>query len=129
MAARNSRSGAPPNLEPGTNLAAVNCADVDILAHPGLLTEDEAVLATANDVFIELTAKDGHSLSNGHVFRVAQGGMMCLVNSDAHFPDQILTPDFAHSVALGAGVPQEQVDRVLRQNPEKLLERLRARER
>ena len=114
-------------VEPGTNLAAVNCTDVDILAHPGMLTEDEALLVTANDVFIELTAKEGHSLSNGHVVRDTQSGMMCLVNSDAHFPDQILTPDFARSVALGAGVPQEQLDRVLRQNPEKLLDRLRAR--
>lgn len=114
-------------VEPGTNAAAVACPDVDILAHPGLLAEDQALLAAENDIFIELTSKEGHSLSNGHVFRVAQSGMACLLNSDAHVPDHILTPDFARLVALGAGVPEEQLDRVLRQNPEKLLERLRAR--
>jgi putative hydrolase len=114
-------------VEPGTNLAAVSCADVDILAHPGMLTEEEALLAAANDVFIELTSKEGHSLSNGHVFRIASGSAMCLVNSDTHLPDHILTPDFARSVALGAGVPPELLDRVLRQNPENLLDRLRAR--
>ncbi len=114
-------------VETGTNLAAVNCPDVDILAHPGMLTEEEALLAAANDVFIELTSKDGHSLSNGHVFHAAAGSGMCLVNSDAHLPDHILTPDVARSVALGAGVPEEQLDRVLRQNPGNLLDRLRSR--
>lgn len=114
-------------VEPGTNLAAVNCRDVDVLAHPGALTEDEALLAAANGVFIELTSKEGHSLANGHVFRTAQGSGMCLLNSDTHLPDHILTPQFARSVALGAGVPHEQLDRVLRQNPESLLDRLRGR--
>jgi putative hydrolase len=56
-------------VEPGTNLAAVSCKDVDMLAHPGDLTEDEARLAAENGVFLELTAKDGHSLGNGRVAR------------------------------------------------------------
>ena len=30
-------------VEPGTNLAAASCPDVDVLAHPGLLTAEEAL--------------------------------------------------------------------------------------
>ena len=33
-------------VEPGTNLAAISSTSVDILAHPGLLTDDEARIAS-----------------------------------------------------------------------------------
>jgi len=35
-------------VAPLTNLAAVECEDVDILAHPGFITEEEAKLAADN---------------------------------------------------------------------------------
>ena len=59
-------------VAPGTNRAAVECPDVDILAHPGFLTEEEAALAAANGVALELTARGGHNITNGHVARVAR---------------------------------------------------------
>ncbi len=34
-------------VPPGTNRASVECPDVDVLGHPGLLTETEAALAVA----------------------------------------------------------------------------------
>ena len=52
-------------VAPGTNLAAVSCPDVDLLAHPGLLTPEEADLAARHGVFLELTARGGHALGNG----------------------------------------------------------------
>ena len=114
-------------VEPGTNLAAVKCPDVDILGHPGLLTAEEARIAAETGVFIEITAKDGHSLGNGRVYGLARAaGALCVLDSDAHVPDQILTPTFARTVALGAGVPDDELelDTVLRENPEKLVARI-----
>ena len=51
----------------GTNLAAVSCEDVDILAHPGLITKEEAEIAKENDVALEISARKGHSLVNVNI--------------------------------------------------------------
>src|SRR5664280_2436279 len=51
----------------GTNMAALRCPDVDILGHPGLLTQEEALLAGTREVFVEISGRRGHSLSNGLV--------------------------------------------------------------
>jgi putative hydrolase len=111
-------------VEPGTNLAAVSCADVDILAHPGLLTPDEAAMAAKTGVLIEVTAKDGHSLGNGCVVQVCRAaGARMVLDSDAHHPGQILTPDFARRVALGAGLAEAELPAVLVENPRELLRR------
>ena len=68
----------------GTNLAAIE-AKVDILAHPGLLTDAEARLARRNGVFLEITARRGHSLTNGYVARIAvKTGARMVFNTDAH---------------------------------------------
>ena len=34
----------------GTNWSAVNCPEVDILAHPGLITVEEVEIAKYNDI-------------------------------------------------------------------------------
>jgi len=57
-------------VAPGTNLAALE-ADIDILAHPGLITLEEAALAKEKDIFLEISARKGHCLANGHVARLA----------------------------------------------------------
>jgi histidinol phosphatase-like PHP family hydrolase len=61
--------GATPK---GTNAAAVRSAGVDILAHPGLIAQKDARAAAENGVFLEISGKAGHSLSNGHVARAAR---------------------------------------------------------
>ena len=112
-------------VEPGTNLAALRSHDVDVLAHPGLLTLEEAELAAANGVFLELSARKGHSLTNGHVWRVgSQAGAQFLLNSDAHEPDDLLSAEFARHVALGAGLPEAEVVVALHENPRLLLRKL-----
>ncbi|MGC2290005.1 MAG: histidinol phosphate phosphatase domain-containing protein, partial [Thermoplasmata archaeon] len=55
----------------GTNRAAVELNDVDILAHPGFLTVEEAELAKAHDVILELSARSLHMTTNGHVAHTA----------------------------------------------------------
>jgi len=111
-------------VEPGTNLAAASCAEVDVLAHPGLLSLEAAEAAACNGVFVEVTAKDGHSLGNGHVARTAlAAGAKLLVNSDTHVPGHILTEEFAKRVALCAGLAETDLQRVLVEHPQELIER------
>jgi histidinol phosphatase-like PHP family hydrolase len=101
-------------VAPGTNRAAVQCRDVDILAHPGFLTEEEAALAAANGVALEVTARRGHNVTNGHVVRLARAaGAMLVVNTDTHTPDDMLDQVAARLVARGAGLTAEEADTAL----------------
>ncbi len=114
-------------VEPGTNLAALHSPHVDILAHPGLLSEEEATLAAQRGVFIEVSAKRGHSLSNGLVVRRAQAaGASLILDSDAHQPEELLTEEFAWKVATGSGLGTEEANFLLKKAPLDLLKRLRA---
>ena len=112
-------------VEPGTDLAAIQSPYVDILAHPGFITLEEARLAVENGTFLEISARKGHSLTNGHVLRLAlQTGARLLVNSDAHEPSDLLTDAFARSVVQGAGLDEHLLQEVLQDNPLVLLHKL-----
>lgn len=113
-----------PVLE-GTNYAAVCSKNVDILAHPGLITQKEAEKALENDVYIEITARNGHSISNGHVANVCREvGNKMLINTDTHSPDNIITFERSKIVGLGAGLSESEVMKAIVDNPRELLERL-----
>ena len=101
-------------VAPGTNRAAIE-AKVDILSHPGFISRIEADLAAKNGVFLEISGRKGHSLTNGHVAQMAlaSGARLC-VNADAHTPSDFLTADMARIVALGAGLTQERYDQLRR---------------
>ncbi len=91
-------------VAPGTNRAAIE-ADVDILAHPGLITIEEAARARERSIYLELSARKGHCLANGHVARVAlEVGASLLVNTDAHGPGDLITRHQAERIARGAGL-------------------------
>ena len=112
-------------VEKGTNSAALRCPYVDILAHPGLLTLEEAQLAAANGIFLEISARKGHSLTNGHVVQLARlAGAKLLLNSDAHNPSDLLSPDLVRRIAQGAGLNEEESVEVLTINACALLEKL-----
>ena len=112
-------------VEPGTNRAAVTSGAVDVLAHPGLIELDDARVATEQGIFLEVSARKGHSLTNGHVVRIALStGARLLVDSDAHAPEDLLSPEVARDVARGAGLTSEEAYAVLRENPQGLLRRL-----
>lgn len=112
-------------VEPGTNRAAVTCEDVDVLAHPGLLTLEDARLAAESGCFLELSGRRGHSFANGHVVRLTRdAGATLLLNSDAHEPADLLTPDFALAVARGAGLDDDEAREVLQCHPRRLLKKL-----
>jgi histidinol phosphatase-like PHP family hydrolase len=93
----------------GTNRAAIE-AGVDILAHPGLITPEDAALAARNNVLLEVSGKSGHSLCNGHVVQTARtAGAQLIFGSDAHTPEQMTTREFAESICLGAGLHAEEI--------------------
>jgi putative hydrolase len=88
----------------GTNLAAIK-AGVDIVAHPGLITESEVLLAKKNGVMLEITARKGHSLTNGHVARLAvKCGARLVYNTDSHSPGDFTPWKLALRIVRGAGL-------------------------
>jgi putative hydrolase len=96
-------------VAPGTNRAAIE-ADVDILAHPGLITVEDAARARERGIFLELSARKGHALANGHVARVAlEVGASLLVNTDSHSPGDLISRDQAERIARGAGLRETAV--------------------
>ena len=110
-------------VAPGTNRAGLE-AGADIIAHPGLITIEETKMAAERDIYLEISARGGHSFTNGHVARLAQEtGARLVLNSDAHAPRDLLTQDFAGTVAEGAGLPHDFFHAMLG-NAERLLERI-----
>jgi histidinol phosphatase-like PHP family hydrolase len=111
-------------VAPGTNAAAVSCPDVDILAHPGLVSLEEARQAADNGVYLEITSRRGHSLTNGHVARVARkAGARLILNTDAHHPDDMIDQAFARLIAAGAGLNDDEVYAATFTNPQILVRR------
>ena len=112
-------------VEPGTNRAAVSSAHVNILAHPGLITHEEASIAAANGVYLEISSRRGHSLTNGHVALTARAANARLIlDSDTHEPGDLLTRDRALKIALGAGLPKPEALSLLDDSPHEFLAHL-----
>ena len=106
----------------GTNRAALECPDVDILVHPGMITEEEADIARQAGIYLELSARAGHSLTNGNVARTAMAvGASLVVDSDSHAPGDLLTEELARQIVIGAGLTEEEFAAVLEANPMALL--------
>jgi putative hydrolase len=96
----------------GTNRKALE-SDIDILAHPGILSEDEAKIASEKNIYIEISTRKGHSLSNGHIVRLwYQYGFPLILNTDTHSPEDLITDEFAKKIIISAGVKVEDVSSV-----------------
>jgi histidinol phosphatase-like PHP family hydrolase len=99
---------------PGTNHAALSCPHVDILAHPGLITEEDATLARKHNIALEITARGGHNRTNGHVARIAEKtGCLMVVDSDAHHPGDLMSARDREIIAAGAGISSESLKSLL----------------
>ena len=100
-------------VAPGTNRAAIE-AGADILAHPGLLADEDAALAAEKGVLLEVTSRSGHSLTNGHVVKAAlKSGASLVLDSDTHTPGNMMTEEFARRVLAGAGLTGDALSAVL----------------
>jgi putative hydrolase len=101
-------------VAPGTNMAAID-AGADILCHPGLITEDEVMLAVEKGIVMELTTRKGHSLTNAHVFKLARAcGAVMVLNNDAHSHADLVSQPLAEKILLGCGVPEEFIPSIFR---------------
>jgi histidinol phosphatase-like PHP family hydrolase len=93
----------------GTNLAAIE-GGVDILAHPGLISREEAELAAERGVALEISTRKGHCLANGHVAQTAKAcGAPLVINNDAHGPEDFVGRELRQKIAMGAGLSREDI--------------------
>jgi histidinol phosphatase-like PHP family hydrolase len=101
----------------GTNRAAVEIG-VDILAHPGFITLEEAEIARDNNVCLEITSRLGHNITNGHVAKIAsQAGAQMVVDTDTHSPDDLIDSNRAIEIAEGAGLSHEAARSIVLNHP------------
>ncbi|HEY9204467.1 MAG TPA: histidinol phosphate phosphatase domain-containing protein [Candidatus Methanoperedens sp.] len=108
----------------GTNHAAVSL-DIDILAHPGFITIEDAELARDNDICLELTSRNGHNRTNGHVCRIAsETGAGLIVNTDSHAPHDLINDEIAFKIAMGAGLDEKDARMATISRPSNLIKNL-----
>ncbi|MFH1492289.1 MAG: histidinol phosphate phosphatase domain-containing protein [Candidatus Omnitrophota bacterium] len=98
----------------GTNRQALMLG-IDILAHPGLISKEDVLLAKKKGVFLELTCRKGHRITNSHVARLANKiGAKLIINSDSHCPKDIVKFDQHIKYVLKAGLNQSHLNKILK---------------
>jgi len=107
----------------GTNTAALD-ADIDILAHPGLISEEEVKIAKERGIYLEISSRKGHSLTNGWLARLAtKWGAKLILNTDAHGVEDLITEETARKILQGAGLSYREIESVMR-NSQELVEKM-----
>lgn len=100
-------------VEPGTNRYAIECKEIDIIAHPGIIDERDAIRAAKQGKILEISTRDGHSLANGHVVKIARKtGCGLFINSDTHSPDNILCENERINIGISAGLTLKEVKKI-----------------
>ncbi|MFA4989285.1 MAG: histidinol phosphate phosphatase domain-containing protein [Candidatus Omnitrophota bacterium] len=88
-------------------------ADIDILAHPGLITDADTLLAKKRGVFLELTSRQGHADTNAHVAMQARKfGAKLILNNDSHAPQDIIAPQELSNIGIRAGLSEEEIEKI-----------------
>jgi histidinol phosphatase-like PHP family hydrolase len=109
-------------VKKGTNHAGV-LADIDILVHPGVIDEEDALIAAQKNIYIEISGRKGHSFTNGHVAKMAQKtGAPLIFNSDTHAPGDLMRKKMAALVMTGSGLSSREIENAF-QNAQKLVEK------
>jgi len=107
----------------GTNTAALD-ADIDVLAHPGLISEEEVKIAKERGIYLEISSRKGHSLTNGWLARLAtKWGTKLILNTDAHGVEDLITEETARKILQGAGLSYREIESVMR-NSQELVEKM-----
>lgn len=74
----------------GTNHYAVQ-AGIDVLAHPGHITNEDVIIAKNNNVCLEITTRNGHNATNKEVADLAlQNGAKLVFDTDSHSPEDLM---------------------------------------
>ena len=72
-----------------------------------------------------MSGRRGHSLTNGHVVKVArEAGADMVVDSDAHAPEDLMDEAKARIVARGAGMTDAEVERAVNVVPLEAIRRI-----
>ncbi|PIQ88174.1 MAG: PHP domain-containing protein [Candidatus Omnitrophica bacterium CG11_big_fil_rev_8_21_14_0_20_43_6] len=88
-------------------------ADIDILAHPGLISDADTKLAARRGIFLEITSRRGHNQTNAHVINQARKfGAKLILNNDSHAPEDIITPLQLIQVGKDCGLTQAEIDKI-----------------
>ncbi|MCX5696057.1 MAG: histidinol phosphate phosphatase domain-containing protein [Candidatus Omnitrophica bacterium] len=88
-------------------------ADIDILAHPGLINDADTLLAKEKGVFLEITSRRGHCETNAHVVKQArQFGAKLILNNDSHSPEDIITPAQLVNIGIEAGLAKDEIEKI-----------------
>jgi putative hydrolase len=103
-------------VEEGTNRAAIE-AGADVVGHPGLIKPADVALAAKKGVRLEISGRQGHCFSNGHVARLAlENGALLSFGSDGHEPGDYPNRETALRILQSAGLSLKQAARVLADN-------------
>lgn len=112
-------------VAPGTNHESIMCEFVDILAHPGFISEEDVKLAADRGTILEITSRPSHALTNGHVAKLAQKyGAEMVVNTDTHSPKDLITEERALQIAMGAGLKKAEAEQCVYDIAQKLVRKL-----
>jgi histidinol phosphatase-like PHP family hydrolase len=94
---------------PGTNRVAIE-SGVDILAHPGKISDADVKLAKKKGVLLEISSRRGHCLTNKFVAQKARRfGARIVLSHDSHDPEDIITPRDTVMIGLKAGLSVKEV--------------------
>lgn len=95
-----------------TNKLAI-LAGIDILAHPGLISDHDTLLAKKKQVFLEVTSRRGHADTNNHVIKQAHKfGAKLILNHDSHAPEDIISPVQLIDAAIQAGLTKNEIEKI-----------------
>ncbi|MDD5130728.1 MAG: histidinol phosphate phosphatase domain-containing protein [Candidatus Omnitrophica bacterium] len=96
----------------GTNRFSL-LADIDILAHPGLISDADAKLAAKRGIFLEITSRHGHRQTNVHVVKQARKfGAKLILNNDSHSPQDIISPQKLIQAGKDCGLTQSEIIKI-----------------
>ncbi len=96
----------------GTNRAALE-ADIDILAHPGLISDEDVKLAKKKGIFLEITSRQGHRDTNPNIVeRALKFGARLILNNDSHQPEDIINPEELIKVGMKSGLSHKEIDKI-----------------
>jgi len=100
----------------GTNRACLE-AGVDILAHPGHISDADAKFAAKRGIRLEITTRKSHGITNKEVAAQARKWHCRMVlDHDSHSPSDILTPAQTLRVARAAGLTTPIIKEIERQS-------------
>jgi len=99
-------------------------ADIDILAHPGEISDADTLLAKERGIFLEITSRSGHNQSNHHVINQARKfGAKLILNNDSHACEDIISPAELVHVGLSLGLTQNEINIIHQETKELLIKR------